>query len=201
MSCVSVTLELKATFSVPLSLMAKICKVTHDFGHPGVDKKVKMVHRRYRLPVPKRQLRDVLSAVVDRCPVCQATKDRRGTQPESNQPYPIPEYPFSSVCKGFCDLVSHPSTHGNTQYDHLLIVVCKLTGYVIAVTCQETLISEDSAEIFLERVVHFAGLPQTNFPEHDHLMNAKFLSTLCSQAGIDVKNSPMYRPRSNRSAE
>ena len=57
------------------------------------------------------------------------------------------------------------------------------------------------AEIVLERVVQFAGLPKSIFTDHDHLINANFLSTLFSQAGIDVKNSPIYRPWSNGKAE
>ena len=181
--------------------MAKVCKATHAFAHPGVDKTVEMLDRRYKFTVPKRQWSDVVSAVVEGCPVCQAAKHRQGTQPESNQPYPIPEYPFSSVCIDFCDLTPDPCTHRNTEYDYVLIVVRRLTGYFIAVRCQKTLTSEELAKIFLERVVQFAGLPQTIFTDHDHLINAKFFSTLCSQAGIDVKNSPIYRPRSNGRAE
>ena len=105
------------------------------------------------------------------------------------------------MCIDFCDLTSDPCTHRNTEYDYVLIVVCWLTGYVIAVPCQKILTSEEWAEIFLQRVVQFAGLPQTIFTDHDHLINANFFSTLCSQAGIDVKNSPIHRPRSNGSAE
>ena len=73
---------------VPLSLMAKVCKAPHAFAHPGVDKTGEMVDRRYKFTVPKRQWSDIVSAVVEGCPVCQATRHRRGTQPESNQPYP-----------------------------------------------------------------------------------------------------------------
>ena len=85
----------------------------------------------------------------------------------------------------FCDLTSEPCTHRNTEYDYVLIVLCRLPFGLK----------------FLERVVQFARLPQTIFTDHDHLINAKFFSTLCSQAGIDVKNSRIYRPRSNSRAE
>ena len=157
--------------------------------------------RRYKFTVPRRQWTDVLSAVIEGCPVCQATKHRRGTQPESNHSYPIPEYPFSSICIDFCDLSSMPCTHRDTEYDYVLVVVCRLTGYVIATPCQKSLTAEGWAELFLEKVVQFAGLPHTIFTDHDHLINAKFFHTLCSQAGVDVKNSPIYRPRSNGRAE
>ena len=117
-----------------------------------------------------------------------------------NQAYPIPEYPFSSVCIDFCDLTSDPCTHRNTEY-HVLIVVCRVTGHVIAARCQNPLTSEHLAEMFLEKVLQWAGVPQTIFTDHDHLITAKLFSTLCTHAGIDVKNSPIYRPRSNGRAE
>ena len=160
-----------------------------------------MVDRRYKFTVAKRQCSDGVSAVVEECPVCQATKHRRGTQPESNQPYPIPEYPFSSVCIDFCDVTSDPCTHRQTEYDYMVIVVCRLTGYVIAVQCQKILTSEELAEIFLERIVQFAALPQTIFTDHEHLINAKCVSTLCSQAEIDAKKQLIYRLRSNGRAQ
>ena len=142
-----------------------------------------------------------MSAVIEGCPVCQATKHRPGTQPESNHSYPIPEYPFSSICIDFCDLSYLPCTHRDTGYDYVLVVVCRLTVYVIATPCQKSITAEGLAEFFLEKVVQFVGLPHTIFTDHDHLINAEFFHTLCTQAGVDVKNSPIYRPRSNGRAE
>ena len=72
-----------------------------------------------------------------------------GEAHNQNQPYPTPEYPFSSVCIDFCDLTSDPCTQRNTEYDYVLIVVCRLTGYVIAVRCHKTLTSEELAEVFI----------------------------------------------------
>ena len=143
----------------------------------------------------------MLSVVIEGCPVCQATKHQRGTQPESNHSYPIPEYPFSSICIDFCDLSSMPCTHRDTEHDYVLVAVCRLTGYVIATPCQKSLTAKGLAKLFLEKVVQFAGLPHTIFTDHDHLINAKFFHTLCSEARVDVKNSPIYRPRSNGRAE
>ena len=156
---------------------------------------------RYKFTVPKGQWTDVLSAVIEGCPVCQATKQRRGTQPESNHSYPIPEYPFSTICIDFSDLSWMPCTHRDTEYHYVLVVVCRLTGYVIATPCQKSLTAEGLTESFLEKVVQFAGLPHTIFTDNDHLINANFFHTLCSQAGVDVRTSPIYRPRSNGRAE
>ena len=142
---------------VPVSLITKVCKATHEFAHPGVQKSTEMMDRRYKFTVPEGRWTDVLSAVIEGCPVCQATKHRRGTQPESNHSYPIPEYPFSSICIDFCDLSSMPCTHRDTEYDYVLVVVCRLTGYVIATPCQKSLTAEGLAELFLEKWYSLRG--------------------------------------------
>ena len=126
----------QAKICVPLSLMATVGKATHAFAHPGVDKTVPIMDKRCKFTVPKRQWSNVASAVVEGCPVCQATKHRRGTQPEFSQAYPIAEYPVSSVSIYFFYLTSDPCTQRNTEYVSVLVLVCRLTGYVIAVPCQ-----------------------------------------------------------------
>ena len=85
-------------------------------------------------------------------------------------------------CLEFCDPTSDPCTHRSGEY--VLIVVCSLTGYVIAVPCQNTPTPED---LDLERVVQSATLPQTTSTEHYYLIIDTFFRTLCNQAGLDAK--------------
>ena len=82
-----------------------------------------------------------------------------------------------------------------------MIVVCRLTGYILAVPCDKSLTAKQLAHLFLERVVGFMGLPQQICSDHDHLVTAKCFQTICQLCGIDMKQSPIYRPRSNGTAE
>ena len=184
---------------VPLHLVGPVIKAVHAYAHPGVNKTKEMFDRKYTTHLKSRDLKAKIAAEVNSCQVCQAVKGRKGLQPEVNHPYPIPEYPFSSICIDFLELQDCVS-QGKT-YNNVMIVVCRLTGYILAVPCDKSLTATQLAHLFLERVVGFMGLPQQIFSDHDHLVTAKFFQTLCQLCGIDMKQSPIYRPRSNGRAE
>ena len=184
---------------VPLHLVGPVIKAVHAYAHPGVNKTKEMFDRKYTTHLKSRDLKAKIAAEVNSCQVCQAVKGRKGLQPEVNHPYPIPEYPFSSICIDFLELPDCFS-QGKT-YNNVMIVVCRLTGYILAVPCDKSLTATQLAHLFLERVVGFMGLPQQIFSDHDHLVTAKFFQTLCQLCGIDMKQSPIYRPRSNGRAE
>ena len=139
--------------------------------------------------------------VVNPCPICGQGKGRKGLQPESNHPAPVPEYPFSCLCIDVCDLSSCPCTANNRTYDYVLVVVCRLTGYVVAVLCSKTLDAQGLADMYLERVVCIMGLPQEIFSDQDHLVTAEFFKQLCSLSGIAMKQSTIKRAGSNGRAE
>ena len=45
------------------------------------------------------------------------------------------------------------------------------------------------------------GLPHEIFSDHDHIITKEFFTTLCELSGVQQKQSPVYRPRSNGRAE
>ena len=75
------------------------------------------------------------------------------------------------------------------------VVVCQLTGYVMAVPCSKTITAPQLAELYLERVVGVMGLPHEFFSDHDHIITKEFFTTLCELSGVQQKQSPVYRPR------
>ena len=131
--------------------------------------------------------------------MCQAVKRRKGLQPEVNHPYPIPEYAFSPICIDFLELLDCVSQ--GKKYNNVMIVVCCLTGHILAVGCDKSLTATQLAHHILERVVGLIGLPRQIFSDHDHLVSAKFFQTLWELCGIAMEQSPIYRPRSNGRAE
>ena len=109
--------------------------------------------------------------------MCQAVKGRKGLQPEVNHPYPIPETPFSSICIDFLELPDCVSQ--GKPINTVMIVVCRLTGYILAVPCDRSLTATQLAHLFLERLVGFMGLAQQIVLDHDHLVTAISFQTLC----------------------
>ena len=184
---------------VPLDLVGPVIKAVHAYAHPGVNKTKEMFDRKYTTHLKSKDLKAKIAAEVNSCQVCQAVKGRKGLQPKVNHPYPIPEYPFSSICIDFLELPDCVSQ--GKRYNNVMIVVCRLTGYILAVACDNSLTATQLAHLFLERVVGFMGLPQQILSDHDHLVTAKSFQTLCQLCGIDMKQSPIYRPRSNGRAE
>ena len=161
-----------------------------------------MFQRRYVSGHTDADLRAKISAMIGSCVVCKTCKARRGLQPESCYSFPIPEYPFPSVSMDFCDMGQENATEiRQVTYDYLFVVVCRLTGYTMAIPCSRTITAPQLAELYLERVVWLMGLPKEIFSHHDHLITADFFMTHCDLSGVQQKQSPIYRPRSNGRAE
>ena len=71
----------------------------------------------------------------------------------------------------------------------------------MAIPCSRTIPALLLAELYLERVVGTMGLPNEIFSDHDHLFTADLFMTLCDLSGVQQKQSPIYRARSNGRAE
>ena len=143
----------------------------------------------------------MVQSIVNKCNICGQTKGRKGLQPESNHPAPLPEYPFAPVCVDVCDLSGRPCTANGNTYDYVLVVDCRLTGNVGAVPCCKTLTALGLADLYLDRVVPVMGMPQEIFSDQDHLVTAEFFSDLCKLLAISMKQSTINRPQSNGPAE
>ena len=187
---------------VPLDLTDQVLRAQHSYAHPGVQKTLEMFRRRYVSGHTDADLGAKISAMIGSCAVCKMCKARGGLRPESCHSFPIPQYPFSSVSMDFCDMGQENATENRgVTYDYLLATVYRLTGYTMAIPCSRTITAPQLAELYLERVVGLMGLPNENFSDHDHLMTANFFMTLCDLSGVQQKQSPIYRPRSNGRAE
>ena len=187
---------------VPFALTDRVIRVQHSFAHPGVQKTLEMFKRRYISGHTDADLRENISAVLGSCVVCKTCKPRRGLQPESCHSFPIPEYPFCSVAMDFCDMGQENAIEiRGVTYDNLVVVVCRLTGYTMAIPCSKNITASQLAELYLERRVGLMGLPNEIFSDHDHLITADFFTTLCDLSAVQQRQSPVYRPRHNGRAE
>ena len=87
------------------------------------------------------------------------------------------------------------------MYDSFFVIVCRLTGYVMALPCSTTITSSELASLFLTRFVTFFGLPKKLFSDVHKNMHADLFSTFCQLSGIEGYRSPVYRKKSNGRAE
>ena len=156
---------------------------------------------KYSCAYQLKELHQMVQSIVNKSNICGQTKGRKGLQPESNHPAPVPEYPFASVCVDFCDLSRRLCTANGNTYNYVLVVVCLLTGYVVAVPCSKTLTALAVADVYLERLVPVMDMRQEIVSDQDHLVTAEFFSVLCELSGISMKQSTIKRPQSNARAE
>ena len=101
------------------------------------------------------------------------------------------------------DFVDLPSVRFEKQrYDYAMVVVCRLSGYVIALPCEKDgLTGEKCASMFFRNVMSFAGLPKEITSDVDIRLMSTFFQTICQMSGVEQHNSTVYRPRSNGRAE
>ena len=71
----------------------------------------------------------------------------------------------------------------------------------MALPCSTAIASSELASLFLTRFVTFFGLPKEIFSDVDKIMHADFFSTFCQLSGIEEYRSPVYRKKSNGTAE
>jgi hypothetical protein len=114
---------------------------------------------------------------------------------------PVPEEIFSAICIDFVDL---PAVLGTDDrlYDYVMVVVCRLSGYVIGVPCRKLgLTAKETAWLFLRHCVLFGGLPRTILSDNDKLLTSEWFTTLCELCSVEQHSSIIYRPQGNGRAE
>ena len=118
---------------VPQAISQKVVQACHKYVHGGVDKTFWLCDRKFYFP--DTELGQLVRQVCGACEVCQQTKPQTGNQHGETAFYPVPDDPFISLG---IDFVSLPKTVVNAQtYDYLMVVVCRLTGYILAIPTQK----------------------------------------------------------------
>ena len=143
----------------------------------------------------------MVSKLVGHCRVCQTAKHRKGVQPDTLDHYPIPDNIFDSIAVDFLDLTENPVTEGKVEYNYVLVVVCRLSGYIIAIPCHNTPTSKELARIFVHHIFPHRGPPSVIFSDNDHLVSAQFCKEFFMLSGAEGHKSPIYKPKANGRAE
>jgi transposase InsO family protein len=188
---------------VPIAILDKVIAAVHSFAHPGLPKTLELFKRQYHVrDMSDKELEERVEEVVGPCVVCAQTKARRGPHPDSCEPQPMPSYPFASVAMDFVTLpeAKHPET--GAKVDYALVIVCRLTGYILAIPCRkEGLTSRKAAGLFLHHCAFFMGIPREIHSDNQTNVSSEFFDALCGLAGISQARSIIYRPQSNGRAE
>ena len=135
---------------VPQSIVSQVIGALHACAHPGQGKTLELFLRRFHADMPYARLRETVNKVLSDCVVSAQAKGRRGPHPDSCKPFPVPSFPFSSVPIDLVDLpeVRKQSTKTEIVANYAMVIVCRLTGYVMAIPCcKEGFTSRKAAEV------------------------------------------------------
>ena len=109
---------------------------------------------------------------------------------------PIPMEPMDSIA---LDVFHYPSTsHDGEVYDRMLLCVCRLSGYLIAIPIpkprhgdkDEGLTGRRAAHLVMERWVDRFGAPREICSDRGPQFVSQYFQTLCSKIGARLKVLP-----------
>ena len=122
-------------------------------------------------------------------------------------PMPIPMEPVDSIA---LDVFHYPSTsHDGEVYDQMLLCVCRLSGYLIAIPTpkprhedkDEGLKGKGAAHLIMERCVDRLGAPGEICSDRGPQFVSQYFQTLCSRIGARSTTCLGGRHQGNGKAE
>jgi RNase H-like domain found in reverse transcriptase/Reverse transcriptase (RNA-dependent DNA polymerase)/Integrase zinc binding domain/Integrase core domain/Aspartyl protease/Chromo (CHRromatin Organisation MOdifier) domain len=176
-------------------LRMRLCKEHHDHpvaGHPGVAKTFNLIRREYYWP----NFHTFIQRYVSHCDVCRRTKSRRHRRHGVLKPLPVPDRRWKDISIDF--VTGLPLSNG---FDAVLVVVDRLTKRRHLVACHTTCSAHDLAEIFVQRVWSWHGLPSSIVSDRGPQFVAEFWKALCAQLLINPLLSTAYHPETDGQTE
>ena len=119
------------------SIVRQVIRAIHACAYLGQAKTMELFLRRFHADMPYARLPETVNKALSDCVVCAQANASRGPHSDSCTPFPVPSFPFSSVAIDSVDLpeVCNQSTKTGILANYTMVIVCWLTGYVMAIAC------------------------------------------------------------------
>jgi hypothetical protein len=162
-------------------------------GHPGFIQTYSKIARLYYWPGMSADIRKH----VQQCDACQRTKTT--TQPSSGllEPLPISQRPWQSIGIDYLG----PLPKSENGKDMILVVIDRLTKMAHFISTVSTVTSQQTAELMLEYVFRYHGLPENIVSDRDPKFTAKFWQSLNKALGINLLMSTSAHPQTDGQSE
>jgi len=182
--------------AVPRSRTAigNVIRVCHDaMGHRGRTATVDRILRSFWWQGCRRDLAEYIQG----CVVCQHCKFENTYPQGPLVPLPIPDRPFSSVAMDFVGPLP-PTPNGK---DFCLIVVDRLTKWVVYIPCQSDVTAESTAQLCWEKVFCDKGLPSEIVSDKGSIWTSRFWRGLSRAMEIRLNQASVAHPQADGQAE
>ena len=163
-------------------LRRTIVQMHHDppaYGHPGISRTLELTARRYWWPRMAQDVKDYVKGCAD----CQRNKvNNQMTKAPLNPIFARPgALPFETVAMDF--IVKLPLSNG---YDSILTITDHdCTKAVILIPCNEAIMAEGVAKLYLEHVFKRVGLPKVFIHDRDTRFMSSFAVKMCQALVLD----------------
>ena len=181
---------------VPESMQTEVIRLHHDSptaGHMGESKTMDLIQRQFWWS----KMAESVHLYVQRCDSCQRNKSLRTTPFGLLQPIRIPDTRWSVVTMDF--VTGLPvSRQGN---DCILVMVDKLTKYVVVVPCLKTLTAAQCADLFIQHIFQTKGLPDKIISDRDKLFTSKYWINFMEHLKVKLCLSTAFHPQTDGQTE
>jgi len=175
------------------SLVFHECHDSPTAGHLGVNKSSELIARMFYWPGMHAEIRRYVST----CLACQSNKPSSQLPMGLLQPLPIPPRPWETVSM---DLITQlPRTQSG--HDAIVVFVDKLTKMVHYVATTTTVDAPGLAELTLQEVVRYHGVPSNIISDRDTRFTSIFWRSLWQQLGTKLLMSTAFHPQTDGQTE
>lgn len=175
------------------SLIYHECHDAPTAGHLGVNKTVELITRLFYWPKMHSEIRHYVST----CLACQSNKPSSQLPMGLLQPLPIPPRPWETVTMDL--IVALPRT--KSGFDAIVVFVDKLTKMVHYVPTRTSVDAPGLAELTLQEVVRYHGVPAKIVSDRDPRFTSIFWRSLWQQLGTKLLMSTAFHPQTDGQTE
>jgi hypothetical protein len=131
------------------------------------------------------------------CDKCQRTKVSTQLPLGKLEPLPIPDRPWKSIGMDFLGPI--PESHNGNNM--ILVVIDRLTKMAHFTPTKSTVTSSQVADLFLENIFRYHGMPENIVSDRDPKFTANFWKNLNKALGIKLLMSTSAHPQTDGQSE
>lgn len=162
-------------------------------AHPGVERTLRLLARRFYWPGMTRDVR----AYVRGCVQCHVNK-YGARQVGPLQPLPVPRKRWADVSMDFITKLPPAADSG---YDAIMVVVDRLSKMAHFIPCRSNLTAHDAADLYLQHVFRLHGMPRSIVSDRDKLFTSNLWQRLFQRLGTRLNMSSGYHPQTDGQTE
>jgi hypothetical protein len=138
-----------------------------------------------------------IAKYVSECDTCQRVKASHLKVAGTLQPLPIPSWKWEDI--SIDSIVGLPNTF--QKYDSIWVIVDRLTKMAHFIPVHTTFTAKKYAEIYLDRIVFFHGVPKMIISDRGARFLAHFWEHLQASLGTKLIQSSAYHPQTDGQTE